>query len=138
MFYFGFNKLHLSYKWNIKSNHQLHYFFTMVILFFRDCIITTGVNCFTSFFSGFVIFTYLGFMSHKQGVPISSVATEGKVENYVLYKVLRIPTTTLHSLTLYKRPDQNLKWLNHQGGIPIECKNIILDSHSYGTHCKYT
>ncbi|KAL1115231.1 hypothetical protein AAG570_007262, partial [Ranatra chinensis] len=44
---------------------------------FNDCIITTAVNCFTSFFSGFVIFTYLGFMSHKQGIPISSVATEG-------------------------------------------------------------
>nr|CAD7463000.1 unnamed protein product [Timema tahoe] len=44
---------------------------------FRDCLITTAVNCFTSFFSGFVIFTYLGFMSHKQGIPISLVATEG-------------------------------------------------------------
>ncbi|RVE46344.1 hypothetical protein evm_008967 [Chilo suppressalis] len=44
---------------------------------YRDCLVTTLVNCFTSFFSGFVIFTYLGFMSHKQGVPISSVATEG-------------------------------------------------------------
>lgn len=44
----------------------------------RDCIVTTAVNCFTSFFSGFVIFTYLGFMSHKQGVHISAVATEGK------------------------------------------------------------
>lgn len=76
-------------------------------------------------------------MSHKQGVPISSVATEGKVENYLLYKALRIPTKTLHSLPLNKRPDQNLKWLNHQGGIPIEYKNIILDSNSYGTHCEY-
>ncbi|KAJ3637606.1 hypothetical protein MTP99_001051 [Tenebrio molitor] len=44
---------------------------------FRDCIVTTAVNCFTSFFSGFVIFTYLGFMSYKQGVHISTVATEG-------------------------------------------------------------
>ncbi|XP_034256150.1 sodium-dependent noradrenaline transporter-like [Thrips palmi] len=44
---------------------------------YNDCLITTAVNCFTSFFSGFVIFTYLGFMSHKQGIPISNVATEG-------------------------------------------------------------
>ncbi|XP_073986394.1 sodium-dependent noradrenaline transporter-like [Rhodnius prolixus] len=44
---------------------------------FSDCIITSMVNSFTSFFSGFVIFTYLGFMSHKQGIPISSVATDG-------------------------------------------------------------
>lgn len=43
----------------------------------RDCLVTTAVNCFTSFFSGFVIFTYLGYMSWKQGVHISTVATEG-------------------------------------------------------------
>ncbi|KAI8432723.1 hypothetical protein MSG28_013684, partial [Choristoneura fumiferana] len=49
----------------------------ITFIFCRDCLVTTLVNCFTSFFSGFVIFTYLGFMSHKQGVPISSVATEG-------------------------------------------------------------
>lgn len=47
------------------------------IVISRDCIVTTAVNCFTSFFSGFVIFTYLGFMSYKQGVNISTVATEG-------------------------------------------------------------
>jgi hypothetical protein len=45
--------------------------------------VTTLVNCFTSFFSGFVIFTYLGFMSHKQGVPISSVATEGDLPFFI-------------------------------------------------------
>uniref|UniRef100_A0A0A9YIP2 Transporter n=3 Tax=Lygus hesperus TaxID=30085 RepID=A0A0A9YIP2_LYGHE len=44
---------------------------------FNDCIITSCVNSFTSFFSGFVIFTYLGFMSHKQGIPIDEVAAEG-------------------------------------------------------------
>lgn len=56
----------------------------------RDCIITTIVNCFTSFFSGFVIFTYLGYMSYKQGVPISAVATEGQ------FKVLRFSLINLN------------------------------------------
>ncbi|PSN39802.1 Sodium-dependent noradrenaline transporter [Blattella germanica] len=59
--------VHLSYaSYNTFHNNCL-----------RDCLVTTAVNCFTSFFSGFVIFTYLGFMSHKQGIPISNVATEG-------------------------------------------------------------
>ncbi|XP_063218366.1 sodium-dependent noradrenaline transporter-like isoform X2 [Bacillus rossius redtenbacheri] len=59
--------VHLSYaSYNTFHNNCL-----------RDCLVTTAVNCFTSFFSGFVIFTYLGFMSHKQGIPISLVATEG-------------------------------------------------------------
>lgn len=59
--------VHLSYaSYNNFNNNCL-----------RDCLITTAVNCFTSFFSGFVIFTYLGYMSYKQGVHISTVATEG-------------------------------------------------------------
>ena len=44
---------------------------------FRDCLVTSVVNCFTSFFSGFVIFTYLGYMSQYQNKPIDSVAEQG-------------------------------------------------------------
>ncbi|KAG1674786.1 Sodium-dependent noradrenaline transporter [Nymphon striatum] len=44
---------------------------------YRDCLITSAINSFTSFFSGMVIFTYLGFMSQRHKVPISKVATEG-------------------------------------------------------------
>lgn len=51
----------------------------ILYIIYSDCLITTAVNCFTSFFSGFVIFTYLGFMSHKQHKPIDSVATEGEL-----------------------------------------------------------
>ncbi|XP_022915297.1 sodium-dependent dopamine transporter-like [Onthophagus taurus] len=59
--------VHLSYaSYNTFHNNCL-----------KDCLVTTAVNSFTSFFSGFVIFTYLGYMSHKQQVPISSVAAEG-------------------------------------------------------------
>lgn len=69
--------------WKIQittKNYWLIWIMLYIIMsIFRDCLVTTLVNCFTSFFSGFVIFTYLGFMSHKQGVPISSVATEGNI-----------------------------------------------------------
>lgn len=44
---------------------------------FRDCIITTAVNSFTSLYSGFVIFVYLGYMANKHGVPINKVAADG-------------------------------------------------------------
>uniref|UniRef100_T1J4W0 Transporter n=1 Tax=Strigamia maritima TaxID=126957 RepID=T1J4W0_STRMM len=44
---------------------------------YRDCLITTVVNSFTSIFSGLVIFTYLGYMAQRQNVPINKVATEG-------------------------------------------------------------
>ena len=44
---------------------------------YRDCLITSAVNSFTSFFSGFVIFTYLGYMSTYQNKPIEEVAEQG-------------------------------------------------------------
>nr|AGY96957.1 high-affinity octopamine transporter protein 1 [Limulus polyphemus] len=44
---------------------------------YRDCLLTTAINSSTSFFSGFVIFVYLGYMAERQGVPINKVATEG-------------------------------------------------------------
>ena len=48
-------------------------------IFSSDCIITACVNCFTSLFSGFVIFMYLGYMAQRQGIDIGKVAKEGKV-----------------------------------------------------------
>jgi hypothetical protein len=46
---------------------------------FRDCLITAGVNSFTSIFSGFVVFTYLGYMASRQDKHIDTVAQEGKI-----------------------------------------------------------
>ncbi|CAL8069862.1 unnamed protein product [Orchesella dallaii] len=44
---------------------------------YRDCIVTSCVNCFTSIFSGFVIFTFLGSMAHRQGRKIEEVVSVG-------------------------------------------------------------
>ncbi|XP_060516213.1 sodium-dependent noradrenaline transporter-like [Cylas formicarius] len=70
---------------------------------YRDCIITTIVNCFTSFFSGFVIFTYLGYMSHKQGVDIKYVATEGPGLVFQVYPeaVATLPGSHLWSVLFF-------------------------------------
>lgn len=45
---------------------------------FRDCLITSAVNSFTSLYSGIVIFTYLGYMAHSQGRKIDNVADQGR------------------------------------------------------------
>ncbi|XP_018024798.1 sodium-dependent dopamine transporter [Hyalella azteca] len=59
--------VHLSYaSYNTFSNNC-----------YRDCLITSLVNAFTSFYSGLVIFTYLGYMAFKQKMHISTVATDG-------------------------------------------------------------
>ncbi|XP_047014096.1 sodium-dependent dopamine transporter isoform X2 [Ictalurus punctatus] len=44
---------------------------------YRDAIITSSINSLTSFFSGFVIFSFLGYMSQKHNVALDKVATDG-------------------------------------------------------------
>ncbi|XP_075424852.1 sodium-dependent serotonin transporter-like [Ascaphus truei] len=43
---------------------------------YRDAIITSVVNCLTSFMSGFVIFTVLGYMAEMRNVEVEDVAKD--------------------------------------------------------------
>ncbi|XP_071175992.1 sodium-dependent noradrenaline transporter-like [Mytilus edulis] len=52
---------------------------------YRDCLITAGVNSFTSIFSGFVVFTYLGYMATRQHKHIDTVAQEGPGLVFIVY-----------------------------------------------------
>ena len=47
------------------------------MMFRRDSVVVSIINCATSFFGGFVIFSVLGFMSFKTGVPVAVVAKDG-------------------------------------------------------------
>ncbi|XP_037961169.1 sodium- and chloride-dependent glycine transporter 1 [Teleopsis dalmanni] len=50
-----------------------------------DAIIIPIVNCFTSIFAGFVVFSVLGFLSHQTGIPVATVATSGPGLAFVTY-----------------------------------------------------
>ncbi|XP_061166600.1 uncharacterized protein LOC133175501 [Saccostrea echinata] len=52
---------------------------------YRDCLITASVNCITSIFSGFVVFTYLGYMAQKQQKHIRDVAQDGPGLVFIVY-----------------------------------------------------
>lgn len=42
----------------------------------RDALVTSTVNCLTSFLSGFVIFTVLGYMAEMRDVEVEDVARD--------------------------------------------------------------
>ncbi|XP_077983175.1 sodium-dependent noradrenaline transporter-like [Glandiceps talaboti] len=52
---------------------------------YKDALLTSSINCVTSFFSGFAIFAVLGYMAKKKDVPIEDVATEGPGLVFVVY-----------------------------------------------------
>ncbi|XP_017492044.1 PREDICTED: sodium- and chloride-dependent glycine transporter 1-like isoform X1 [Rhagoletis zephyria] len=50
-----------------------------------DSFIIPIVNCATSIFAGFVVFSVLGFLSHQSGIPVGTVATSGPGLAFVTY-----------------------------------------------------
>ncbi|XP_077084964.1 sodium-dependent noradrenaline transporter [Siphateles boraxobius] len=52
---------------------------------YRDALLTSTINCITSFFSGFAIFSVLGYMAKQHGVNIKDVATEGAGLVFIIY-----------------------------------------------------
>lgn len=47
---------------------------------YKDAILTSSINCLTSFLAGFVIFSVLGYMAHVQNKSIEEVGLEGNWE----------------------------------------------------------
>lgn len=60
------------------------YFFEEILIIFccfkfiaRDAMITSAINCGTSFMSGFVVFSVLGHMCYRMNRTMDKVANEG-------------------------------------------------------------
>lgn len=61
---------------------------------YRDALITSAINCFTSFLAGFVVFSVLGYMAHLlHKEDISDVTTPGESDLHYLGADLRIKHT---------------------------------------------
>lgn len=46
----------------------------------KDALIIAMVNSFTSFLAGFVVFSFLGYMSAERGIPVERIATSGPID----------------------------------------------------------
>ena len=70
---------------------------------YRDCVVTSFVNSFTSFFSGFVIFTYLGYMSWLQNKDIKQVAEQGPGLVFEVYPeaIATLPASQIWSVLFF-------------------------------------
>lgn len=52
---------------------------------FRDAVLTSSINCFTSFLAGLVVFSVLGYMAHVQNTTVEKVAAEGPGLVFLVY-----------------------------------------------------
>lgn len=70
---------------------------------YHDALVTSTINCATSFLSGFVIFSVLGYMSCKSGKPIQNVAQEGPGLVFVVYPeaLATMPGASLFSIIFF-------------------------------------
>ena len=46
-----------------------------------DALVISFLNCFTSFFAGFVVFAFLGFLAHTKKVEVDKVEVDKRKEN---------------------------------------------------------
>ncbi|ELU04638.1 hypothetical protein CAPTEDRAFT_155040 [Capitella teleta] len=69
----------------------------------RDSLIVSLGNCITSFFAGFVIFSFLGFLAERLGSTVDKVATDGIGLAFTVYPdaVTRMPVPTLWAILFF-------------------------------------
>ncbi|GFS10062.1 sodium- and chloride-dependent glycine transporter 2-like [Elysia marginata] len=71
--------------------------------FIRDSMIIPIINCCTSFYAGFAIFSVLGFMSQNTGVAVENVTTDGPGLIFVAYPeaLYQLPVPQLWSILFF-------------------------------------
>uniref|UniRef100_A0A8C2C4S6 Transporter n=1 Tax=Cyprinus carpio TaxID=7962 RepID=A0A8C2C4S6_CYPCA len=104
---------------------------------YRDAIITSSINSLTSFFSGFVIFSFLGYMSHKHNVALDKVATDGPGLVFIIYPeaIATLPGSSVWAVIFFIMLltlgiDSAVSLMHSEGGIYVF---TLLDHFAAGT-----
>uniref|UniRef100_A0A8C4GG69 Transporter n=1 Tax=Dicentrarchus labrax TaxID=13489 RepID=A0A8C4GG69_DICLA len=95
--------LHIDFKRNSKNCFSFLPYNKFDNNCYRDALLTSTVNCVTSFFSGFAIFSVLGYMAYKHGVDIEDVATEGAGLVFIIYPeaISTLPGSTFWAIVFF-------------------------------------
>ncbi|KAK2151064.1 hypothetical protein LSH36_377g03025 [Paralvinella palmiformis] len=69
----------------------------------RDSLIVSIGNCLTSFFAGFVIFSFLGFLAYSMDTTVDKVAESGVGLAFIVYPaaVVRMPVSVLWAILFF-------------------------------------
>jgi len=70
---------------------------------FRDALVVAGINCGTSVFAGFVVFSVLGFMAKEVGKKVEDVVTQGPGLAFIAYPqaIALLPISPLWSFLFF-------------------------------------
>ncbi|XP_059480264.1 sodium-dependent dopamine transporter [Neocloeon triangulifer] len=70
---------------------------------YQDALVTSIINCCTSFVAGFVIFSVLGYMAHASKKLVEDVATEGPGLVFIVYPeaIATMPGSTFWALLFF-------------------------------------
>ncbi|XP_033631856.1 sodium- and chloride-dependent glycine transporter 2-like [Asterias rubens] len=69
----------------------------------KDAVIVAWLDCFTSVFGGFVVFSVLGFMAHDAGTTVDKVVASGPGLAFIAYPeaIARMPLAPLWSILFF-------------------------------------